>query len=77
MLVKDWRVVDVILSRLLEGKYDAAMFPRRTYVRFPVLFDTPALDDLIQRWRAGMDRTFRAKGRSLSSISSALYSRRR
>ena len=53
MLIKDWRIADVILSRVLEGKYDAAMFPRRTYVRFPVLFDIPALDDLIHRWRTG------------------------
>lgn len=54
MLVKDWRIVDVILSRLLEGQFHAAMFPRRTYVRFPVLFDPPALDDLIKRWRGGV-----------------------
>jgi hypothetical protein len=53
MLIKDWRIVDVILSHVLAGKYDAAMFPRRNYVRFPVLFDPPALDDLVQRWRAG------------------------
>jgi glycosyltransferase involved in cell wall biosynthesis len=53
MLVKDWRIVDVILSEVLAGKYDGAMFPRRNYVRFPVLFDPPALDDLVQRWRAG------------------------
>ena len=52
MLIKDWRIADVILSHLLVGKYDAAMFPRRNYVRFPVLFDPPAMDDLIQRWRA-------------------------
>jgi glycosyltransferase involved in cell wall biosynthesis len=52
MLVKDWRIADVILSHILTGKYDAAMFPRRNYVRFPVLFDPPALDDLLQRWRA-------------------------
>ncbi len=52
MLVKDWRMADVILSHVLVGKYDAAMFPRRNYVRFPVLFDPPALDDLLRRWRA-------------------------
>src|SRR6185436_20309245 len=27
MMVKYWRIVDVILSHLLAGKYDAAMFP--------------------------------------------------
>jgi len=53
MLMKDWRIADVILSHLLTGKYDAAMFPRRNYVRFPVLFDPPAMDDLLQRWRGG------------------------
>ena len=53
MVVRDWRIVDVILSHILVGKYDAAMFPRRNYVRFPVLFDPPALDDLLQRWRGG------------------------
>ncbi len=52
MLIKDWRIADVILSHILTGKYDAAMFPRRNYVRFPVLFDPPALNDLLQRWRA-------------------------
>jgi glycosyltransferase involved in cell wall biosynthesis len=53
MLIKDWRIADVILSHVLAGKFDAAMFPRRTYVRFPVLFDAPALDEFIQRWRKG------------------------
>jgi len=53
MVVKDWRIADVILSQMIVGNYDAAMFPRRNYVRFPVLFDPPALDDLLQRWRGG------------------------
>jgi hypothetical protein len=53
MLLRDWRLVDVILSRMLEGDFECALFPRRQYARFPQLFDAAALDRTIEQWRAG------------------------
>lgn len=53
MLLKDWRCVDVTLSRMLEGGFDCTLFPRRQYAKFPLLYDEPALDAFIRQWRAG------------------------
>ncbi len=51
MLLKDWRCVDVVLSALLTGGFECAMFPRRQYARFPLLYDPPSLAAAIGRWR--------------------------
>jgi hypothetical protein len=51
MLLKSWRCVDVTLSRMIEGDFDCTLFPRRQYAKFPLLYDEPALDALIARWR--------------------------
>jgi glycosyltransferase involved in cell wall biosynthesis len=53
MLLKDWRIADVILSELVEQRFDCALFPRRNYVRFPALYDRYCLEDIISSWRAG------------------------
>ena len=53
MLLKDWRCVDVILSELLARRSDCALYPRRQYARFPLLYDVPSLSKAIQRWRSG------------------------
>jgi len=60
MLLKDWRIADVIVSELIEGRFDCALFPRRNYVRFPVLYDRYCLEDIISAWRAeeGLDSPF-------------------
>ena len=52
MLLRDWRTVDVLLSQLLAGGQDAAMFPRRHYAKFPLLFDSFTLQQVIDLWRA-------------------------
>lgn len=57
MLIDDWRTIDVLVSKMLEGGYDCALFPRRQYARYPLLFDLPELAATIQQWRKG-DQTF-------------------
>ena len=51
MLLRDWRAVDVLLSHLLTTRRDAALFPRRHYARFPLLFDPFTLRSVIDLWR--------------------------
>jgi hypothetical protein len=58
MILRDWRMVDVILSEALAGKFDAALFPRRHYARFPLLYDRPCLEDNLQLWRTGQSSAF-------------------
>jgi len=53
MLLKNWRCVDVTLSELVAGSYDCALFPRRQYARFPLLYDDASLATTIDHWRAG------------------------
>jgi hypothetical protein len=52
MLLKSWTLVDVILSAMIEGNFNCALFPRRTYARFPLLYDRGCLEHTIRRWRA-------------------------
>ena len=52
MLLRNWRTVDVLLSHLLASGQDAAMFPRRHYAKFPLLFDPFTLQQVIDLWRA-------------------------
>ena len=51
MLLRNWRTVDVLLSHLLATGQDAAMFPRRQYAKFPLLFDPFTLQQVIDLWR--------------------------
>ncbi|MEM6689981.1 MAG: galactosyltransferase-related protein [Planctomycetota bacterium] len=51
MLPQDWRSIDVILSSMLEQDRDCALFPRRHYAKFPLLYDEAKLDQTIERWR--------------------------
>jgi GT2 family glycosyltransferase len=51
MLLTGWRLVDVVVSRLLEGDFEAAMFPPRHYVRFPRMFANGGLDETVGEWR--------------------------
>jgi glycosyltransferase involved in cell wall biosynthesis len=51
MVLKDWTLIDVLVSELLTGGFDCALFPRRQYAKFPLLYNTEALDWLIARWR--------------------------
>ncbi len=52
MLLTDWRLVDVIVSELMDGQFDAAMFPARHYLRYPRIHDDAELTQAIQRWRS-------------------------
>jgi glycosyltransferase involved in cell wall biosynthesis len=52
MLLRNWRSVDVILSHLLTTGQEAALFPRRHYAKFPLLFDPYTLQQVIDCWRA-------------------------
>jgi glycosyltransferase involved in cell wall biosynthesis len=52
MLLRNWRAVDVILSRLLTAGQEAALFPRRQYAKFPLLFDPFTLQQVIALWRS-------------------------
>lgn len=51
MLLRRWKTVDSVLSAVLEGKYDCALFPRRNYVRFPLLYDSSRLEATLASWR--------------------------
>ena len=51
MLLRNWRSIDVILSQLLSTAQDCALFPRRHYAKFPLLFDPPMLETVIEKWR--------------------------
>lgn len=51
MLLRNWRGVDVILSRLLSTGQECALFPRRHYAKFPLLFDPYTLQQVIDLWR--------------------------
>jgi len=53
MLPRDWRIVDVIMSHLRASKQDCALFPRRHYAKFPLLFDPFTLQKVIKIWRTG------------------------
>ncbi|MCA9063045.1 MAG: hypothetical protein KDA96_08300 [Planctomycetaceae bacterium] len=55
MLLQDWRIVDVILSEMLTTACDCALFPRRTYLRFPLLYENGRFDDAVSRWRRDAD----------------------
>ncbi len=56
MVLQDWRTVDVLVSALLGGRFDCALFPRRNYARFPLLYRDADLDRFINRWRTEGDR---------------------
>jgi glycosyltransferase involved in cell wall biosynthesis len=51
MLLRNWRGVDVILSHLQATGQDCALFPRRQYAKFPLLFDPYTLQQVIALWR--------------------------
>jgi glycosyltransferase involved in cell wall biosynthesis len=51
MLLRNWRSVDVLLSHLLATGHDGALFPRRHYAKFPLLFDPFTLQQVINLWR--------------------------
>ncbi len=51
MLLTDWRLVDVVLSRMLEGDFEAAMFPPRHYARYPQAFNPTELSQTVDEWR--------------------------
>lgn len=52
MLLTDWRLVDVVVSRLLESHFEAAMFPPRHYVRYPQVFTNDELSQTVAEWRS-------------------------
>jgi glycosyltransferase involved in cell wall biosynthesis len=56
MLLQDWRVIDVFVSVMLSGRFDCALFPRRNYAKFPLLYRDADLDRFIRRWRSEGDR---------------------
>lgn len=51
MVVHDWPTIDIILSEMLTGNFDAALFPRRNYAKFPMLYQPEALGNLIRAWK--------------------------
>lgn len=51
MLVHHWGDVDAIVAELLDGDFDAAMFPRRCYAKFPQLYNREQLDEVVCAWR--------------------------
>jgi glycosyltransferase involved in cell wall biosynthesis len=53
MLLKNWRFIDVVLSKMLSDGFQCAMFPPRQYARFPLLYDAACLDKVIRVWRRG------------------------
>lgn len=53
MLLHSWSSVDAMVSALVGGEFDAALFPRRNYARFPQLYGDESLDALIRHWRNG------------------------
>jgi predicted nucleotidyltransferase len=55
MLLGDWRLVDVLVSGMLAGGYECALFPRRHYAKYPLLYDEEALDRFVAGWRAAGD----------------------
>lgn len=55
MLLSDWRIIDVILSELLSAEYDCALFPRRTYLRFPLLYENGKFEDALARWKTDVN----------------------
>lgn len=53
MLMQDWRMADVILSEMLSQEFDCALFPRRNFAKFPLLYRSDALRNTITAWRHG------------------------
>lgn len=51
MLLQDWTLVESIFNEMMEGSYEAALFPRRQFVKFPVLYDKQLLRNAVGRWR--------------------------
>ncbi len=51
MLLQDWKIIDVVLSKMLEGVFDCSLFPRRTYLRFPLLYQPDRLGEALELWR--------------------------
>lgn len=51
MLFTDWRLVDVVLSQMLEGDFEASMFPPRHYARYPQVFNPAELSQTVDEWR--------------------------
>jgi hypothetical protein len=58
MILRDWRLVDVILSEAMAGEFEAALFPRRHYARFPLLYDCACLEENLGLWRSGGQSAF-------------------
>ncbi len=52
MLLRHWRWIDVVTSEMLSGNFEAAMFPRRHYALFPLLYDDTLLEEVVARWRS-------------------------
>jgi glycosyltransferase involved in cell wall biosynthesis len=55
MLLRDWRAVDVLVSAMLDSRADSALFPRRHYARFPLLYRPAELERFVARWRSEAD----------------------
>jgi len=51
MVLQNWRLIDVFVSQLISEQYDCALFPRRNYARFPLLYDGAGLQQAIGDWR--------------------------
>ncbi|MEM7474519.1 MAG: galactosyltransferase-related protein [Planctomycetota bacterium] len=51
MLLQDWRLADVVLSQMLEHNFDVALFPRRQFAKFPMLYEKEHLSEFVQSWR--------------------------
>lgn len=51
MLLRSWRGIDVLVSGMVENAHEGALFPRRHYARFPLLFDPPMLENAVAEWR--------------------------
>lgn len=51
MVLRHWRCIDVIVSRMLTEGFPCALFPRRQYVRFPALYSEAALRVTIRHWQ--------------------------
>jgi predicted nucleotidyltransferase len=55
MLLADWRLADVLVAGLLSRGSDCALFPRRHYARYPLLYDDEVLDRFVAGWREASD----------------------
>ncbi len=57
MIIKNWKIVDNILYRLMKFNYDVALFPRRHFLEYPSIYGNGSLESSLELWKNDPDNS--------------------